>query len=379
MGPVQDQRLTTRHRPSGSGDRLHALDSLRGLAAIGVVFLHLLLVPKPNPVIVSPIVSRLVMFGGTGVFLFFVISGFSLAMTMPSHDRARNPLLSYWMRRVFRIAPLFYAMIVVSMLRDQWCFGWHASLTSLAANMTFLFNLLPGHQEGIVWASWTIGVEMLFYVLFPAIYRLSTVAQMGLAAAFTVLFEVVDGFAPAYFFRSVIGCLPLFVIGILAFKAYSWLKDDPRRKVLGIAITTAGLLMLFVCALTFGSGMNIHFREPIGLGYGALVVGCLLLRPRMLESRLTFFGAISYSLYLVHAPILYACSPLFRAITTALPDSLSYFVCAVVAFGVAVPVAWVVWLCLEKPADDFGRRLNRMINGTRVPRDTLPADARAGL
>ncbi len=62
------------------------------------------------------------MFGGTGVLLFFVISGFSLSMTMTRHNRATVPILSYATSRFFRIAPLFYTVLLASVLRDTLLF-----------------------------------------------------------------------------------------------------------------------------------------------------------------------------------------------------------------------------------------------------------------
>jgi peptidoglycan/LPS O-acetylase OafA/YrhL len=58
--------------------RLLSVDSLRGIAALYVVFFHLLYVAKPSPTISNYILKAVLDFGGTGVYLFFVISGFSL-------------------------------------------------------------------------------------------------------------------------------------------------------------------------------------------------------------------------------------------------------------------------------------------------------------
>ena len=72
-----------------------------------------------------------------------------------------------------RIAPLFYFWLVLSILRDaifKGAAGSH-SAGEIGANALFLFNLYEPFQFGIVWASWTIGVEMLFYAVFPFVKR----------------------------------------------------------------------------------------------------------------------------------------------------------------------------------------------------------------
>jgi peptidoglycan/LPS O-acetylase OafA/YrhL len=88
------------------------LDNLRGLSAIYVVLFHTALVPTyrlPLPALLK----NFVLFGGSGVLLFFAISGFSLSLTMPRHLTTATPALSYALSRFFRIAPLFYFLLLV--------------------------------------------------------------------------------------------------------------------------------------------------------------------------------------------------------------------------------------------------------------------------
>jgi peptidoglycan/LPS O-acetylase OafA/YrhL len=92
---------------------------------------------------------------GSGVTLFFVSSAFSLTLRMPA-PMARSGLKSYFVSRIFRIAPLFYVLLLFSTFRDGQRFGAFPEATKIVANATFVFNFIPGWQTGIVWASWTI-------------------------------------------------------------------------------------------------------------------------------------------------------------------------------------------------------------------------------
>ena len=165
------------------GQRLSFLDALRGMAALYVVVFHLMNAGLIPIGLAKPSYWQPISFGGTGVFLFFVISGFSLCMTMGRHLASPHPTLSYALSRFFRIAPLYYAMILLSIypLRVP-----HAGGPGIY--FAFLFNFAPGQQEGIVMASWTIGVEMVFYVLFPALFRVPraglVVGSLAVFAAF---------------------------------------------------------------------------------------------------------------------------------------------------------------------------------------------------
>jgi len=93
-------------------NRVPFLDALRGLAAIWVVVVHVAMLPSPR-LQVAPFLDLFVVNGTMGVDLFFVVSAFSLCLSMPVHDREVRPMLGFALRRFFRIAPLFYLMILV--------------------------------------------------------------------------------------------------------------------------------------------------------------------------------------------------------------------------------------------------------------------------
>lgn len=99
-------------------DRLYFLDSLRGLAAIYVLAFHVFASPQPNMPL-PPMAKQWLDFGHTGVTLFFVISAFSLSMTMPRHIASGAPILSFAISRFFRIVPLFHVLIAY-----QLTFNW---------------------------------------------------------------------------------------------------------------------------------------------------------------------------------------------------------------------------------------------------------------
>ena len=137
---------------SAEPTRLDFLDALRGLAAVYVIAYHLIYIPSPN--LAVPAWARLwAENGGTGVTLFFVISAFSLFYTTPARFKQRLPWVSYAMHRLFRIAPLFYIWIVLTLVRDHLVFGASHPWWEIGASATFVFNFIPTHQEGFVWAS----------------------------------------------------------------------------------------------------------------------------------------------------------------------------------------------------------------------------------
>ena len=352
--------------------RLHFLDALRGLAALSVVAFHLIHIAAPPLEKASGFLQQPATFGATGVYLFFVISGFSLEMTMGRHQTARSPLLSYTISRIFRILPLFYVLIILWWIYIH-SYGGFVSSKTLALNFGCLFNIFPGKQEGIVAASWTIGVEMLFYAAFPALHHLRTPALIGLCATLTVVFLAsASRLAPLgglYQHWTVLGWGSLFIFGILAFRILSKLHPLSLSPKLNYFVISTGVLGLLASALIFGDGLNLFLRTAIGISYAIVIVGAGLCRPKFLESSgLRFYGRISYSLYLLHVPVLIALRPMFRIVTGLLPDVVSYVMCYLLVVAVLTPVAWLAYVAIEAPFEKLGKGLIRRLARSADPR-----------
>lgn len=250
--------------------RILVLDSLRGLSAIYVVAFHTALVPQPQ-LFVPALLKNFVLFGSTGVYLFFIISGFSLSLTMPRHSASQAPTVSYVLSRFFRIAPLFYALLIPSLLRDWIMFHVHYSVKEILASVFFVFNFLPGRQEGIVWASWTIGVEMVYYCLFPFFYRLSVRAKLVLSACVLALHcTLISVFGGEGILRLLLlGFIPIFVFGEIAFQIVSTHRDNFNAKKWAPLATICGTGILLCCTMSpehvepFRSGITAELLRVV--------------------------------------------------------------------------------------------------------------------
>lgn len=230
--------------------RLESIDALRGIAAAYVVVYHMMLLPDPQlvpPDWLRPIVSS----GGTGVTLFFVISAFSLYYTMPKRFTESTPTLNFYLHRFFRIAPLFYLVMVLYSVRDYFVFGVLHGPKVIFLNLLFLFNVFPGYQTGYVWASWTIGVEMAFYLAFPLIYLyvrniwtafalfFGGVLSFILVRTVVTALPEVFGDTGAYVQWTVFRHFPMFACGIVAFFAAEklmQLQDRALKSGLGLCL-----------------------------------------------------------------------------------------------------------------------------------------------
>ncbi|WP_189304919.1 acyltransferase family protein [Streptomyces cinerochromogenes] len=176
--------------PAGQGPgrpltaRLDGLTGLRGVAALGVVFVHL------NPFLPIPGTFDLFGFGDAGVPLFFVLSGFVLTFAF---ERERTPGRFYW-RRFTRVVPL---SVVITLLATLFMAGAPDTEPGRLLVMSVLTLLMvnawvptairnsPNPQ------SWTLSCEIAFYAILPFLagpLRRRTQRQLAVLAGLAVVF-----------------------------------------------------------------------------------------------------------------------------------------------------------------------------------------------
>jgi len=378
--------------------RLDFLDALRGLAAVYVIAYHLIYIPSPN--LAVPAWARLwAENGGTGVTLFFVISAFSLFYTTPARFKQRLPWVSYAVHRIFRIAPLFYVWIVLTIVRDHLVFGASHPWWEIGASTAFVFNFIPAHQEGFVWASWTIGVEMLFYVVFPFMYVrvknvLGAVAlAIGCMLAWMFTQVVIDylKISPAasasmhqWFFPRF---LPEFSMGAVA---YFLLKDHiPRLKQNTQVAGALGLFLVLAAAYLYIAIMQNTGQLGLPDNRYAKAICCLLLviglslrALKLLVNQTTvFLGKISYSIYLAQPTAILLLESVYKKIYAAssggMAISLAFVGCFLFTLAVVIPFAALAYYLVEKPGIKLGKRCYAWIESRVKPRDVLPQSRRA--
>lgn len=353
--------------------RLEFLDSLRGLAALYVVGYHMVLMPDPD--LRLPFwLERFVLNGGTGVTLFFVVSAFSLCYTMPARYREARPLASFYLHRFMRIAPLFYLLIAVSWLRDAWLYGvWHGPWEVLGM-LTFTFNLVPNAQQSFVWAGWTIGVEMLFYALFPL--AVAYVRSVHAAVAFffgTLLAWIAVGIVLAYLqlgqeaeasilHWSALRYFPVFALGMATFHVFIRLDAapaSPARRDLGHALVMAAIF-LYAALLqgwlppVFG---NLYYWQAVV--YSCALLGLSVAPWRWVVNRATrWLGEVSYSVYLWHPLVVIALVPAYTVIQSRIPNlTLGFFACVALTLLVLLPLSRLSYRWVEQPGIRLSRRL----------------------
>lgn len=141
-------------------DRIEGFDLLRGLCAIAVAFYHILW--WRDQVSLDGI-------GRYGVYIFFVLSGASMVVAYNSKFAHGYDVGKFIVLRFLRLAPLFGLILAltlgIALLKKQ--SAWDVSGSTLL-NMSFLFGLGNAGNTSAVTGGWSLGIEFVFYLVFPA-------------------------------------------------------------------------------------------------------------------------------------------------------------------------------------------------------------------
>jgi peptidoglycan/LPS O-acetylase OafA/YrhL len=352
--------------------KLAYIDSLRGLAALYVLAYHFPLITTPSahvPGWLLPITGA----GGSAVILFFIVSAFTLCRSMDARrgDDVHR-LVDYAIRRLFRIAPLFFTWIAIYVVRDRLTHGPHHSTAEIVQNLCFVFNLNPYRAGGIVSGSWTIGVEMLFYVLLPFCFRAAD--TVGKAAALFLLSLVLrmpwhafvaaqlgeQALGTTFFAMSFLVHLPSFLLGIVVYRLTK-VVDLSRLAAHGVGYALTGVFCYVLLTWVYAplSFDNVSALTIQALIYASLFLGVSLNPVQPFVNRvLGFFGKISFSVYLAHMPLITALSPVFARIYARTgAGEAAYAISMALALVVVTGVAVATYRCIERPGNAAGRKL----------------------
>ena len=339
-----------------------------------------------------------------GVDLFMMLSGF--LMVFHYHLRAGTEPWSaprtwvrFWVRRYFRVAPLYYVMLAAALIAGPAILSWRTAIDqilhqaamappevyidhsprNIAAHVSFVFGLLPPYAVRTPLPDWSLTLEMQFYALFPALMlmtrKLGWVRGAGLAA---LAGAVITHATWHYSIRDPMpSFLPLridiFFAGMLLAQAG---RAGRRTAMLYLVLA---LLLALQPFQGEGSLERLAVREALVLAFFALTLNRFLPTPgAQIAGKLAAIlgrnpfrglGEISYSVYLLHLPIM---APVIAVVLSRFGHGApTPFLIAFLAVAALVyPLAWLTHRFIEIPGQAAGRlflqRLSRKTIETRT-------------
>lgn len=313
-----------------------SIDILRGFAAISVVVYHVIehfnwtSFPTTWPWLWFR-------FGWMGVDMFFVISGFVIAMSafnQLERSGKDNFIVPFMKRCLLRIVPLHYLTLAVFVIfiSPQLIFN-HFSI-NIASHLLFIHNLNYDLHGAINGSNWSLGVEMQFYILIAltASWLKNVKWWMLLLCALSISYAwrlaavyLVDIHQPLGIFKLFVsatqlpGMLDEFAIGVLLARLITsdlGMKLVSNRKYSTISLMLIAVVMTVVAMLVYLKYssfwdyplMVVFFRTLLAAAFGMIVLTLCSLKITPILKRLLYplyyCGTISYGIYLWHLPTL---------------------------------------------------------------------------
>ncbi|MCU1586455.1 MAG: Peptidoglycan/LPS O-acetylase OafA/YrhL, contains acyltransferase and SGNH-hydrolase domain [Microbacteriaceae bacterium] len=356
------------------GRRYRSLDGLRGIAAVVVLLHHsLLLVPAlaapyygsyPSPkgnswawwLVDTPL--HAFWEGKAAVYIFFVLSG--LVLALPVIRSPRFSWRSFYPQRMIRLylpvwAAVVFAVLTIQLVPRSGVTGsdWlQERLTSVTPSAFVKDMTLVLGNSGLVSPLWSLRWEILFSLALPIFVWLAlkwrALNWVKVVACLAIV--AVGGVTE----NSVLLYLPMFLIGAIIASALPVLHDrvatdGPARQKFWAAMFVTAAILLVSRWLLLGVGapmVLVNATTGLMLAGAAMMVltAIFWVRANTFLSRrgVQWLGRISFSLYLVHEPIVVACGYVFGAghewigVTAAIP--------------IAMGVAWLFHRFVEKPS-----------------------------
>lgn len=373
--------------------RIPQLDGIRGIAIILVMIWHYVfgwwmdapISPDPHSILAK--IFHLLSFSWSGVDLFFVLSGFLIGGILIDNRESDNYFQTFYVRRIFRILPLYYAVLVIGLLlypgklatsSDVIPIGWYLTISQ---NIYTVFCDPKDQWFGYVWS---LCVEEQFYLCLPLLIWLLPKRTIRPVCVFLVLVAIMTRCVMA---RQHIPYLSIYVfsparmdalfIGVICAGIY---RDETAKLWLTKNTNILyGALFLFGAAISMllYKNYNITSMPMTTIGYTLIalfyatflliavterqgpVVALTKLRP------LRRMGILAYFIFLTHYFVpFYVFRFLHRSFDTA-----SFLDWALLFFSgtLVVAAAEVSWRLFEAPLVAIGHRLASYHSTSRSP------------
>ena len=301
-------------------NRLAGLDGVRGLAALFVVVNHIFLRTFPGyPVDHAPFWAGWFIYGRFAVVVFIVLSGFSLALSPARNGWRLHSVSRFAFRRARRILPAYWAALAFS-LAVAWLVAAQPGQgvptpKSVVVNGLLVQNIVGAPSPNR--SFWSMAVEAQLYLVFPLLLLMvRRVGALVMVATVTLVVAAVGIVGPhvsglsTFVIQSPPDLAALFAVGILAAGIVGASRSCRAWPWAWLALAAAA--PVFATIWWLGSVWTLDHLFWVDLALGP-AVACLLAalatgRPapllRLLDSRpLRNLGLSSYSLHLIHAPI----------------------------------------------------------------------------
>lgn len=376
-----------------NGGHLRELDGVRGAAVLMVILLHTMFgiladdfsIPSIQPILRA-------FFGGAGVDLFFVLSGFLIGGILIDHRGSSNYFKVFWIRRATRILPVYLLLLATYLVAkhigsDKNAPWFHAFLMQdplpIWSYLTFTQNyfMAAANSGAARWIgiTWSLAVEEQFYLVFPfVVYFLPKRTVLRIALACILIAPLIReylwqhyGFYTGYFPTPARADGLMFgVVAAYAIRSsklawfVSWRRQIDLVTLLGAAVLTWGTAEI-------GHTAAYSLRSALFCYAIIRIFTSDDLFRKFLRSRfMVRMGLISYPLYMYHQAV----NGMFHGLFLGQVPKIENWAGVGVALSVLLVSAILAIVSTEfyeKPIRNFGRRFK--YRPAKAASDSIPS------
>ncbi len=333
-------------------ERLEYLDSLRGIAALLVVFQHLYV-----PILDMDFFRYFIDFGKVGIVWFFIISGMVIPFTLHRKTTARKFITS----RFFRLYPAYW-LSLIAYIFSLFLLGLSIPPAyTIAANITMIQTALG--EPDVIGVYWTLFIEIVFYSICLFLFLINkidnNVASLLCIIIFTTIAIVLSIVRSVYNIKAPVAlplALSLMFFGSIWREAtISNLKNSKLLSAVILIFFLVSFPLIFYLAYSKDMGYGENFQRYFWTYLMAITSFLVFSSKIKLSSRmLIWLGSISYSVYLFH--------PLIYMTMIHLLERYNYsygLFSAAIATLLTLLISSFVYLYIEKKFLEIGKRINK--------------------
>ncbi|NBO20302.1 MAG: acyltransferase [Proteobacteria bacterium] len=327
--------------------RIHGFDILRGLCALSVAIYHMTHWRHS---------ADLNNVGLIGVNIFFILSGASITIAYADRLRSGLPFVNFLGQRVFRLAPLFWVLLLIVIIQR------HLPLSQALLNGSFLFGFANAGEVSMVPGGWSLGIEFLFYFIFPVfLFLLGGTYRPVLVLLFLTYIQQAyvsaivknDGDLESYWVTYVqfASFIAYFFCGCLIGK----LVPHIHLKMAWLPFIALGTLLFYACAIGDDPAVaGISGALLMGLCALVVVFSSKLSVPPKLVWLADAMGDMSYGMYLLH-PLVFDHAE--RSFGFHLFDATGELAGTIIVIAITIILALASERYYERPIRKLGYRL----------------------
>jgi exopolysaccharide production protein ExoZ len=340
--------------------KLNLLQVYRGIAALLVVMFHLNDMGKERLQQVT--FFNLFEAGWSGVDYFFVLSGFIMVYVHRSAIGKPDQLKSFLVKRAVRIYPIYWIITIAVLLFFLVIPGFANSKDLSIQHIFVSLLLLPQNDKPILDVGWTLIYELYFYFLFSLAIWFKPKYSVPILSSWLFVttlhyLKVVDFGGEAFLLNVVFGNMNLeFVLGCLAgYIVIKFGSKISKNRWILFGVANVGYVVLLVIFAT--TKLEFDRISTFAVLSALLIIGLASIDLKdspKIPQILTYLGDASYSIFLLHSPLISATTKLVQKANLGKYFD-SFFAPALIAL-ITVVVGCLFYSLIEKPLTIYLRK-----------------------